>query len=122
VATPEALSGAQLPALILAPELGGHAPGFEPDGFVSGAGALTVHVTHLLLVAPAAGGLGRRSAIPAVVAAVDAYTGALADDPLLGGALAESLRIEVALGVQRYAGVDYHGAALVHTWVMALGG
>jgi hypothetical protein len=53
-----------------------------------------------------------------VVEAVDAYTEALADDLRLGGALSAALHFNVQVGVMRYAGVEYHGAALAHLWTL----
>jgi hypothetical protein len=120
-ATPDALTGAQLPALIILPEVGGESPGFAPSTLAAGIGTLSVRVTHLLLIAPVAVGLGLRGALPAVIDAVDAYTEALADDPTLGGALAMALHVSVQVGVMRYAGVDYHGAAFTHTWALRVG-
>ncbi|MBN1963312.1 MAG: hypothetical protein JW910_01615 [Anaerolineae bacterium] len=116
--TPGALARAQLPALVILPELGDDSPGLEPSGFSAGAGRLVMQVAHVLLVAPVAGGLGLQGALPALVDAVDAYVEALAGDPTLDGALPVALRLSVRTGVVRYAGVDYHGATFVHTWTL----
>ncbi|NLX08336.1 MAG: hypothetical protein GXY36_01625 [Chloroflexi bacterium] len=119
-AAPETLSSAQLPALIILPELGGPAPGLEPNGFSAGEGVVNVRVAHVLFVGPVAGGLGLRGAIPALAAAADAYLGALAADPTLGGALPIALRCTVQAGVRAYGGVDYHAMTFVHTWTLHL--
>lgn len=118
--TPDALTLAQLPALVIVPELGGVSPGLEPSIFAAGEGVLVARVAHLLLVAPVAGGLGARGAFPALAAAIDDYLAAMAGDPLLGGALRAALQVEVRAGVVRYAGVDYHGATFTHTWRLCL--
>jgi hypothetical protein len=120
-ATPDGLTRAQLPALVILPELGGGSPGLEPNHFSAGDGRLTVRIAHALLVEPVAGGLGMRGALPALADAVDAYAEAMAADPTLSGALPLALRFEARLGVVRYAGVDYHGALFTHTWTLFVG-
>ncbi len=114
--TPDTLGRAQLPALVIVPELGGDAPGLEPNSFSAGDGLLVVQVAHVLLLAPVAGGTGMRGVLPALAAAIDAYAEALAADPTLGGALPVPLQFRVRAGVVRYGGVDYHGATFTHTW------
>jgi hypothetical protein len=116
--TPGALSGAQLPALVILPELGGEGPGLEPNAFSAGDGRLTVHIAHVLLLEPVAGGLGMAGALPALADAIDTYIDALAADPTLDGSLPVALTCRVAAGVVRYAGVDYHGATFRHTWTL----
>jgi hypothetical protein len=116
--TPEALTGAQLPALVIVPELGGAWPGLEPNGFNAGAGRLTVEVAHVLLIAPVAQGAGMRGTLPALADAIDAYVTALAGDPMLNEALPRPLRFTVRAGVVRYGDVAYHGATFVHTWML----
>lgn len=119
-ATPDDVTGAQLPALLILPELGGDSPGLEVSSFSAGDGQVTVQVTHVLLVAPVAQGMGMRSALPALAAAIDAYLAALAADPLLGGVLPVALRCRVRAGVVGYAGREYHGAVFTHLWQLAV--
>lgn len=116
--TPGALSGAQLPALVIAPELGGRAPGLEPNRFTANAGRLEIDVAHLLLVAPVAGGGGLRTTLRDVAVAIDSYLLTLTAAPTLGGNLPLPLRCAVRLGVVRYADIDYHGAVFIHHWVL----
>jgi hypothetical protein len=116
--TPDALARAQLPALVIMPELGGESPGLEPSGFSAGDGKLAVRVTHLLLIVPVMGGIGLRGALVDLADYIDLYVDAMAADPLLDGALATALRFSMRAGVVRYGGVDYHGAAFTHTWTL----
>ncbi len=120
---PDALARAQLPALLtlplaterhLAPERGA---GFEAIGFSGGPRAITYAVTHLLLLAPSAGGL--RIHLPALIDLVDAYVAALSADLTLGGLLLEPLRLKVEPGIVSYGGVRYVACAFRHTWVMS---
>jgi hypothetical protein len=115
---PDALTRAQLPALIILPELGGESPGLEPNMFSAGDGVLTIRVAHLLLVAPVTGGIGLRGTLPLLADAIDAYADATAADPTLGGALPQALCFNVRAGVVRYAGIEYHGAVFTHTWTL----
>jgi hypothetical protein len=119
--TPDGLTRAQLPALVILPELGGDWPGLEPNTFSAGDGRLTVQVAHVLLLAPVTEGLGLRGALPALADAIDAYAAALAADPTLDGALPAALRFRVRAGVVRFGGVDYHGATFLHTWTLWVG-
>jgi hypothetical protein len=119
--TPDSLARAQLPALIIVPELGGESPGLEPNSFNAGDGRLTVEVAHVLLLAPITAGLGIRGALPALADAIDAYTEALAAVPTLNGALPVALRFRVRAGVVRYGAVDYHGVVFTHTWMLHVG-
>ena len=50
--TPDALTRAQLPALVILPELGGESPGLEANTFSAGDGQLTIEVAHVLLLEP----------------------------------------------------------------------
>ncbi|NDJ77551.1 MAG: hypothetical protein GYB65_14965 [Chloroflexi bacterium] len=118
--TPDALTGAQLPALLILPELGGTWPGLEPSRFSAADGTLTVRVAHMLLLAPVTGGTGLGSALPVLADAIDTYAAALAGEPTLDGALAVALRCTVQAGVVRYAGIDYHGATFFHDWQLAI--
>jgi len=118
--TPEALGGAQLPALVIVPELGSRWPGLEPSGFAAGFGRLEAQIAHVLLLAPVVGGAGSRAALPALAAAIEAYVTALAADPTLGGALVVPAQVRVTAGVAPYGGIDYHAATFVHRWVLRL--
>ncbi len=115
---PARLGGAQLPALLILPELSGDAPGLEPNRFSPGDGRITVQVVHALLLAPVASGLGARGSYPALAPLVDAYLSALAADSTLGGALAVPLRAHLRWGVLRYGDLDYFGASFAHTWIL----
>jgi hypothetical protein len=114
--TPDVLTRAQLPALVILPELGGESPGLEPSSFSAGDGRLAIQVAHVLLLEPVSAGLGMRGALPELADAIDTYAAALAGDPTLGGALPTALRCRVRAGVVTYAGTDYHGAIFTHTW------
>ncbi|MBN2303075.1 MAG: hypothetical protein JXQ72_01270 [Anaerolineae bacterium] len=115
---PDSLGSAQLPALVILPEVGGEGPGLEPSGFTAGDGELTVRVAHVLLLAPVTEGLGLRGTLPALADAIDTYVEALAGNPTLDGALLTALRCTVRAGVVRYGGIDYHGATFMHTWTL----
>lgn len=119
-ATPDSLTTAQLPALVLLPELSGESSGLEPNRFSAGDGCLQVQIAHVLLVAPVASGFGMRAHLPTLIALIDTYFAALAADPLLNGALSVGLRCGLRLGVTRYAGIEYHSATFLHTWILAL--
>lgn len=116
--TPNTLARAQLPALLILPELVGEAPGLEPNLFSAGDGRLTLRVAHVLFAAPVLAGHGLRTGLPVLVGHIDTYMMALAADPTLGGALAAGLRCTVRAGVVRFGGVDYHAATFVHTWLL----
>jgi hypothetical protein len=118
--TPDSLTTAQLPALVILPELSGEMPGLQPSGFSAGVGQITAQIAHVLLVAPVAHGLGSKTLLPDLVNRMDAYLAALAGDPTLDGALAVALHCTIRAGVVRFGGVDYHGAVFMHTWVMNL--
>ena len=118
--TPDVLGGAQLPALVIAPEWGGDWPGLAPSGFAAGFRRLTVRVAHVLLAAPVAGGAGSHVALPDLAALIDAYIVALASDPLLGGALVRPAQVRVTAGVAPYGGIDYHAATFLHEWTLRL--
>ena len=116
--TPDGLTRAQLPALLILPELGGESPGLEPSSFSGGDGRLSIQVAHVLLLTPVTQGLGQSGAFPALAEAIDTYAEAMAADPTLNGALPVALRFRVRAGVVRYAGVDYHGAVFTHIWTL----
>lgn len=117
---PNALTGAQLPALVIVPELGGSAPGLEPNQFTAGGGQFQVEIAQLLLVAPVTSGLGGRGVLLTVAGALDGVLAALAADATLDGALQVPLTCRAQVGVVHYAGVDYHGARLTHRWQMQI--
>lgn len=116
--TPDALSSAQLPALVIAPEWGGGWPGLEPSALATGFGRLEARIAQALLFAPVAAGGGTRGMLPALAATIDAYMDALAADPTLGGALIQPVRVQVRIGVLPYGGIDYHAATFAHEWVL----
>jgi len=118
---PDRFARAQLPALVIMPEVGADSPGLQPVGFSAGDARLTVQIAHVLLAAPVTAGLGRRGALPELIALVDRYTTALAADPTLDGALPLPLTFEVQLGTVQYGGVSYYGAVFQHTWVLHVG-
>jgi hypothetical protein len=123
--TPEALTRAHLPALLVLPgdtqddrlfrERGA---GFHQIAFSGGVHTLSVTVTHLLLVAPVLAAEGARAHIPALIDHVDNYFSALGATPTLNGLLASPAQIVVELGTFPYSAVNYHGCAFRHTWVL----
>ena len=122
-ATPERLTRAQLPALLILPDAAHEvAEGAQPNAFSAGDARLAVQVVHVLLSAPVAVGMGRRDAWPALIPLVDAYVEALAADATLDGVLPVPLRFTVRMGVVRYGGVDYWGATFRHLWTLHVGG
>jgi len=124
-AVPDALSRAQLPALLVLPgetqadelfrEQG---KGFAAIAFSSGARTVTYTVTHLLLVAPQAAGRGARSHLPRLIDLIDAYFAALGANVTLSAALLEPARVKVEPGTFPHGGVAYHGCAFRHTWLV----
>lgn len=119
--TPEGLTRTHLPALVIFPEVGGHAPGVQPTGFSEGDAQFTTQIAHVLIYGPAAANLGRRGSLPDLIDLIDNYTEALADDPTLSGALPLPLRFTVQIGIVRYGGVEYYGVTFLHTWVLQVG-
>ncbi len=120
--TPQRLTRAQLPALLILPDAAREeADGAQPNAFSAGDARLQVQIVHTLLSAPVAQGLGRRSAWAALIPLVDAYVEALAADALLDGALPVPLRFSVRMGMVRYGGVDYWGAVFRHVWTLHVG-
>jgi hypothetical protein len=124
-AVPDALTRAQLPALLVLPgdtqddglfrERG---KGFVALAFSGGGRTVTYTVTHLLLVAPVAAGRGMRSHLPAMIDLIDAYFATLGADITLSAALLEPARVKVEPGQFRHGETDYHGVAFRHTWVI----
>jgi len=124
-AVPDALTRAQLPALLVLPgatqekELfKDRGVGFDTVAFSSGPRTVTYPVTHLLLVAPTAAGRGTRSHLPKLIDLIDAYFAALAANVTLSGALLEPTRVKVEPGIFTHGSVAYHGCAFRHTWLM----
>lgn len=119
--TPDDLTRAQLPALVIVPEAGGESAGMQVTGFSTGDARLAVRIAHVLLYGPVTVGIGRRGSLPGLVSLVDEYAAALAADPLLDGALAQALQFEVRMGVVRYGGTEYFGATFLHAWALQVG-
>lgn len=126
-ATPNALSRAQLPALLVLP--GKPTPqspatppgsGFEALAFGGAGQTVTYTVTHLLLVAPVDAAHGARSHLPTLIDLIDAYFMTLGADVTLGGTLIAPPQVQVAPGIYTHGGVSYHGCAFVHGWVLAV--
>lgn len=116
---PDRLARAQLPALVIMPEVAADdAPGMQPLGFGAGDARLVVRIAHVLLAAPVAAGVGRRGLLPDLIDHVDSYVAALAADPTLNGALPLALRFDVHIGVLSYGGVAYYGAVFAHEWTL----
>jgi hypothetical protein len=126
-ALPETLSRAQLPALLVLPlEIQEDAlfkqrgQGFTALAFSEGTRTVNYVVTHLLLLAPVHTGKGLRGTLPSLIDLIDDYFDALGQDVTLGGALLEPAQVRVEPGVYSYGGVDYHGCAFRHSWLLAV--
>jgi hypothetical protein len=124
-AVPEALSRAQLPALLVRPGetqdnrlFVQRGEGFRSPAFSGGATTATYAVTHLLLIAPVSIGRGARVHLPILADLIDAYFAALKADVTLGGTLLEPAHVQVEPGTFKRGGVTYHGCAFRHTWLM----
>lgn len=121
---PDALSRAQLPALLMLlidnedRLFQERSDGFTTVAFSQGARTVTYSVLHLLLLAPLESGAGLRSHLPNLVDAMDAYFAALATDVRLGGALLEPAHVAVEPGRFVYGKGDYIGCAFRHTWLV----
>lgn len=126
-ATPDSLSRAQLPALLVLPgeiddrrlfrERG---QGFQALAFSGSARTVTYAVTHLLLVAAKTDGAGLRSHFPRLVDLVDAYFAALGLNVTLDGALLEPPKVTVETGTFTHGDAVYHGCALRHLWIVEI--
>lgn len=118
---PESIPRAVLPVLLVAPldgpeaglfrERGG---AYQAEAFSGGPGTMTCVVRHLLLAAPTGAGAGLRSHLPGLIELIDAYIAALAQDPLLGGALLEPPRVRVEPGIIEYGRAAYYGCVFRH--------
>jgi len=123
---PNTLPAADLPALVPAfPPVGG-ADEDDPDLAVltydGSAWTAALHVEHLLVWCPTWSEMGLRSALPALIEAVDSYLAAVSADGTLGGALAAPLEVvRVQVGVIAWGGVTYYGARFRHRWVRTVG-
>lgn len=124
-ATPDDLSRAQLPALLVLPvetqedglfrDRGG---GYQAIAFNNGSRRVNYRVTHLLLIAPVMAGKGTRSHLPQLITCIDAYFSVLGNDITLNDLLAAPAQVQVEPGVFTYGETDYHGCAFRHRWVM----
>ena len=122
---PNVMHTAQLPALLVTPielqrdrlfrERG---ESLNTAAFSGSAKTVYYRLTHLLLLAPAASGVGIRSHLPRLVDLIDSYTKALAADVTLGDALLVPARVSVEPGVFRYDEREYYGCAFRHTWLL----
>ncbi len=126
-AVPDVLPRALLPALLVLPGdaqddrlFKQYGRGFEAIAFVNAARTLSLTVTHLLLLAPVGTDVGIRGHMPELIDAIDGYIAALGDDVTLGGTLAEPTRVTVEIGTFGYGGMDYHGCAFRHTWMLEI--
>lgn len=123
--TPDDLSRAQLPALLVLPvetqEDGlfrDRGTGYQAIAFSNGTRRVSYRVTHLLLIAPVMAGKGSRSHLPQLITCIDAYFTALGDDITLNETLIEPAQVQVEPGVFTYGETEYHGCAFRHRWVM----
>ena len=126
-AVPEALTRAQLPALLVLPGstqnnrlFQQRGEGFQTVAFADGARTVTAAVTHLLLAVPVAANLGLRATMPTLTAHIDAYLVALAGDVTLGGALLRPAEVSIDVGSYTHGGTDYHACAFRHLWTLAV--
>ncbi len=127
---PETLSRGQLPVLIVLPMetetthdrqlFSERSRGFEAIAFSDGARTVTYIVTHLLLVASIHSDVGQRQHIPVLIDLIDNYFTALSDEVTLNGRLLEPTTVRVEPGIYTYGGVDYHGCAFRHVWVVQI--
>ena len=129
-AIPETVSRGQLPVLIVLPMetdttrerrlFSERSQGFEAVAFSDGVRTVTYVVTHLLLAATVHSDVGQRQHIPALIDLIDNYFMALKSDVTLNDRLLEPTRVRVEPGIYHYGGVDYHGCAFRHVWVVQL--
>ena len=124
---PDALTRAQLPALLILPldsekqrffpERGS---GFETVAFANGRKHIRYALTHLLLIAPEKSGSGLHQHLPHLISCIDAYFLALADDLTLDDSLLEPPQVRVETGIFDYGGVSYIGCAFRHSWLIGI--
>ena len=124
---PNSLHRAQMPALLVLPiELDAERlfrerrDSLQTAAFSGGTKSVYYSVTHLLLVAPAAVGLGLRSHMPRLVDLIDGYTAALAADVTLGDQLLAPARVSVEPGLFTYGEGEFYGCAFRHTWLLEI--
>lgn len=124
-ALPNALQRPQLPALLVLPIELDRERFFQQrdDGLGTAAfsgAALTIgyRVTHLLLVAPSATGLGIRSHLPQLIELIDSYTAVFAADATLGDALLAPARMSIEPGAFSYGDREFYGCAFRHSWLL----
>lgn len=120
---PDTVSRAQLPALLVLPldtereslfrEKG---EGFETVAFSNGTRTVSYAVTHLLLIAPEASGIGLKQHLPDLISAIDAYFAALSANLTLNDTLLIPPQVRVETGIYDYGGVRYIGCAFRHLW------
>jgi hypothetical protein len=120
---PIRVNRAALPCLLVLP-LDADSAALRGDGlhtvaFANGPRTLTCTIKHLLLVAPQAQAILRQH-LPPLVTLIDAYYAALAANVTLSDTLQLPPQIKCDVGVVRYGGESFFGAAFVHTWVLAL--
>jgi hypothetical protein len=125
--TPNLLTAAHCPALLVllhdpfqrglfAPRERAHA--FDSLAFTNGQRTASLTAVHLLLIAPALGGLGMRDAHSKLILLIDAYFAALAQTPTLNGALLEPAQVSAESGTFMVGDLSFYGAALRHRWLI----
>src|SRR5258706_9645780 len=118
--TPEKLSRAALPVLIVAPVLDDarrRKYGEFQVASPSGSSALVQYlVTHLLLYGPVGSGKGTRSSLPGLVDLIDNYANAIRANPKLGGTLFLPTIYSVYVGPANYGGTLYYASRFLHTF------
>ncbi len=124
---PISLHRAQMPALLVLPvELNAERlfrerkDSLQTAAFSGGTKSVYYSVTHLLLAAPAAAGLGLRSHMPHLVDLIDGYTAALAADVTLGDQLLAPARVSVEPGLFTYGEGEFYGCAFRHSWLLEI--
>jgi hypothetical protein len=114
-----------LPCLLVTPLTSRRARRYHQAGafvsaaFSEGARTATCTASHLLLAAPA-GALPARHSLPALASLIDAYLAALAEDPTLGGALAEPASVSLEADTFAWGSGRYYGCAFHHRWLLRL--
>lgn len=114
---PERIDRAQLPALLLMASADTAEAGFQASAFGDGTHTVTLHLTHLMLVAPAHATRGD-ALLTTVAPYIDRYLAALRQDVMLGDTVALPLQVSVKPGVIPYGGTDYRGCRFHYTLVL----
>ena len=124
---PNSLHSSQMPALLVMPvELNAERlfrerkDSLQTAAFSGGTKSVSYSVTHLLLAAPAAAGLGLRSHLPRLVDLIDGYTAALSADLTLGDQLLAPARVGVEPGLFPYGEREFYGCAFRHAWLLEI--